>query len=644
MEEHLANSPRLDGIEARYISGLSTIMVATIQEAKDRISQIEYIFCSQLFPTLQSNSKPLKMVYSEARNAAEDSWKETEKGLLCEIEELKLQNQQILAENRALKLEKEKQSREFDSTSSLLLKVRTQHEKIEELTLELSKKSKEPDDGMEFYNRLVQVETPDLLNKEKQLKDHEKEINMLLSQVKSLERKTDFLQEELSRKSLVAENLLKKLESLSVESTNSEHKLSCLGEEKERLITRLQIFEENVRRLEELLRHKTDELEDGRKILEGYRKKLNLTEIELLEKKQQLADDEKEKKLLLEKVRTLEKEANKMHKQLGERGCKFLGERGEYEALCCQKEEKSPALALERKRRKEAYDAYKRLKSQYNFLCKRFGLSADSVLHQDLEDSFPEMEVSYLHLNLNQIERLFHCFSGTVPEKKNSDTSGPTRGAEIVRNNIASDDSREKERITETVQVLASSPLTISLPSAKNSLSDAKPASITGSQRPATSWRDTRSRQSPGVLDPHDDFLDTPFENIRKDLVIVRGEESQDLSDGKKHDSDKGTQDMNPNTSPTKKRIQVVGTSKRAFKYVTAVRKKSERENLKGIECKQCKKFYDAVLPENEGEETGGNKKSFRCEHHEGVSRHRYKHAPPMTPEGFWNIGFESEM
>ncbi|XP_019059509.1 PREDICTED: protein gamma response 1-like, partial [Tarenaya hassleriana] len=214
-----------------------------------------------------------------------------------------------------------------------------------------------------------------------------KEINMLLSQVKSLERKTDFLQEELSRKSLVAENLLKKLESLSVESTNSEHKLSCLGEEKERLITRLQIFEENVRRLEELLRHKTDELEDGRKILEGYRKKLNLTEIELLEKKQQLADDEKEKKLLLEKVRTLEKEANKMHKQLGERGCKFLGERGEYEALCCQKEEKSPALALERKRRKEAYDAYKRLKSQYNFLCKRFGLSADSVLHQDLEET-----------------------------------------------------------------------------------------------------------------------------------------------------------------------------------------------------------------------------------------------------------------
>lgn len=71
-----------------------------------------------------------------------------------------------------------------------------------------------------------------------------------------------------------------------------------------------------------------------------------------------------------------------------------------------------------------------------------------------------------------------------------------------------------------------------------------------------------------------------------------------------------------------------------------SVRKKAERENLKGIECKQCKKFYDAVHPE----ENEGNGKNLRCEHHEGVSRHRYKYAPPMTPEGFWNIGFESEM
>lgn len=77
------------------------------------------------------------------------------------------------------------------------------------------------------------------------------------------------------------------------------------------------------------------------------------------------------------------------------------------------------------------------------------------------------------------------------------------------------------------------------------------------------------------------------------------------------------------------------------FKYVESVRRKAERENLKGVECRQCEKFYDAVLPG--GRDGRGGAGDVRCEHHEGVSRHRYRHAPPMTPEGFWNIGFDSE-
>ncbi|XP_078432948.1 protein gamma response 1 [Wolffia australiana] len=74
------------------------------------------------------------------------------------------------------------------------------------------------------------------------------------------------------------------------------------------------------------------------------------------------------------------------------------------------------------------------------------------------------------------------------------------------------------------------------------------------------------------------------------------------------------------------------------FKFVEPVRKKADRENLTGVECKQCKKFYDAVLPRG-----GGAAAEPRCEHHQGVSRHRFRHPPPMTPEGFWNIGFDSE-
>ena len=57
-----------------------------------------------------------------------------------------------------------------------------------------------------------------------------------------------------------------------------------------------------------------------------------------------------------------------------------------------------------------------------------------------------------------------------------------------------------------------------------------------------------------------------------------------------------------------------------------------------------AKKFYNAVLPSAGEKDIDGNKRSLRCEHHEGVSRHWYRYVPPMTPEGFWNIGFHSEM
>lgn len=31
------------------------------------------------------------------------------------------------------------------------------------------------------------------------------------------------------------------------------------------------------------------------------------------------------------------------------------------------------------------------------------------------------------------------------------------------------------------------------------------------------------------------------------------------------------------------------------------------------------------------------------CEHHDGVSRHKYRYVPPMTLVGFWNFEFDSE-
>ena len=53
MEGHLQNSPkqgypayREDENIEKCVLGLGTTLVATIEESKDRISQIEHIFCS----------------------------------------------------------------------------------------------------------------------------------------------------------------------------------------------------------------------------------------------------------------------------------------------------------------------------------------------------------------------------------------------------------------------------------------------------------------------------------------------------------------------------------------------------------------------------------------------------------------------
>lgn len=174
-----------------------------------------------------------------------------------------------------------------------------------------------------------------------------------------------------------------------------------------------------------------------------------------------------------------------------------------------------------------------------------------------------------------------------------------------------------------------------------------KLASVSGTKRPAPSWRQTRSHQSRAGNDLHDDFLDTPLENIRDNLNkdLNKEDPAQPIQkDISMDSSDDETQDLNAKSSPPKKQSSITVASKKSFKYIEPVRKKADRENLKGVDCKQCRKFYEAVLPNADGKDPDSNKQNSRCEHHDGVSRHRYKYVPPLTPEGFWNIGFESEL
>lgn len=192
------------------------------------------------------------------------------------------------------------------------------------------------------------------------------------------------------------------------------------------------------------------------------------------------------------------------------------------------------------------------------------------------------------------------------------------------------------------------SPSTSNIPVVGNYPSSIKTFPPAGAKRPISYWRDTRSHQSRVGPDLHDDFLDTPLENVRGNIGKAMKQNIPNCSipgptDMNLDNSDDQTQDMNADAGPAVLPTSPPKAGKSGFKYVEPVRKRSDRESLKGIECKQCKKFYDAVLP-GADKNSNTDRQNIRCEHHEGVSRHRYRYAPPSTPEGFWNIGFESEM
>ncbi|KAF3781844.1 gamma response 1 protein [Nymphaea thermarum] len=173
-----------------------------------------------------------------------------------------------------------------------------------------------------------------------------------------------------------------------------------------------------------------------------------------------------------------------------------------------------------------------------------------------------------------------------------------------------------------------------------------------GLKRSNISWRNTRSRQGLGGADPHDDFLDTPMENIRENLkkvsvcnldLKIPKEEVQGISvalpEHMDADSEEETQETDPGPACPRQKTTAARADGGNFKYVEPVRRKGDREFLKGFECKQCKKFYDAL--QQDGGIDSSNK--IQCEHHDGVSRHRYRYLPPSTPDGFWNIGFDSD-
>ncbi|XP_027163040.1 protein gamma response 1-like [Coffea eugenioides] len=700
MDGNLQKSPQLgstdDSMEFKYISGLSTILVATIQEAKDRISQIEYVFCSQIYPHFQAKSKTLQRLYSEARESAENACKEREKDLLLQIGKLQLEKQQFCAEISSLKLEREEfasiglspdsirslqedlqqktkdvgalqvevkqwhdlynvaeklvedRDKELKELDDKRWKLFTEHTYLERevkgLKSELANKTREFDAAMGLQLTLLQMvrsNTSLMMDKEEeQLTDHQGDADLIIRRFGIMNGKIDELQEELRKKNeeiekgrKVRENLLKKVESQASEIMEHEQQLNEYEKEKRLLATRLVNLQNDINFLEKEIGKKNDEVEEGRILQEQLMQQIDSYNFEKLKIQKDFEELVKEKRQLLEKLGRGPEEKVDMHQPNLQEGSQGSSEEMELHGKLLQQiEAKDSQLMSEKQKRKEVIVAYKNLKSQYNFLCSKYGLTTENALPQN------RMEDQSDTLGLN------HSPLTSVDVNKGPNASGVSGEAERRKGEGEELKNDKEVQLNQRSNSVSPSRSRTSIqPKTFASVKSCPPA---GTKRPVSYWRNTRSNQSKLGPDLHDDFLDTPLEKIRgdlgnaiKDQICNPPEPAQ--KDIEFNSSDDETEDMNVDREKCQIPPQRPGTSN--FKFVEPVRKKTVRENLKGIECKQCKKFYDAVLP-NECKEGNGNGQNMRCEHHDGVSRHRYRYAPPLTPEGFWNIGFESEM
>ena len=391
MEWNIENSPDrglpTNSGDIKYLSGLSTILVATIQEAKDRISQVEYIFCTQLFPNIQSKFK----IYSEAIKTVEDAWKKKENDLLLQIESLKLEKQQALGENQSLKLEKATLLEEKEEkTNPLLTKLQSLEKEVGVLKRELLQKSKEVDEGMELQNKLIQLiekKSSAIVTKGKQLKEQEEKKSEVVAKLQSLEKKVDELQQKLKEKTEeivkgkeLQENLFKKIESQDSKMMSNEFLLNDREKEMKLLIDQIKHLKKNADELQTELQNRNEEVEEGRKLQEHLLKQIDLNGLNTLKNEQQLEEHEKKEKMLLTKIKGLEERVNKLQVEVNGKSNEVTDGGEWHQNFLQQIELKSSELLSEKKKRRDVVAAYKKLKSQYNFLSSKLGLTTENVL------------------------------------------------------------------------------------------------------------------------------------------------------------------------------------------------------------------------------------------------------------------------
>ncbi|PIN18763.1 hypothetical protein CDL12_08568 [Handroanthus impetiginosus] len=552
--------------------------------------------------------------------------------------------QKLLESKSSLLHGYERTIEELEQKNSMFLKMQKKLEvETEELQLELMKKSKEVDGVMELQNKLLQInqsKASSIVQKEVQLKEYEEKTNGLISKLENMENKVNELQsglrdktEEVEKGKEMQGNLLKKIEYQASEIMNNEQLLKKYEMENRLLTAKIESLMSSIDELQKELGKKTFEFEEVKKVHEQLLGQMNSFNSERIKRGQAFKEFEEEKKQLLDKQKSLEEEVDKLQQSLA-KSTKESSEGMELHGKLLQQIElKDSELLSEKRRNNQAFAAYKKLKSQYNYLLKQKGLTQETML--------PQMEDDSKLIGHNQTPITSHDIENNTSKTCDitCDANKPVdeQEASVHKNGLVSIQRTSPTSLLTSKILIA--------PKCPSTIKSHPPA---GAKRPISYWRDTRSHQSRVGPDPHDDFLDTPLENVRENLGKVMKEDIPDIPNPgpinmNVDNSDDETQDMNADAGPRGLPMSPPKAGTSGFKYVEPVRKKSERESLKGVECKQCKKFYDAVLP-SEGKNSNSDKQRIRCEHHDGVSRHRYRYAPPLTPEGFWNIGFESEM
>uniref|UniRef100_A0A7N0T6C5 DNA endonuclease activator Ctp1 C-terminal domain-containing protein n=1 Tax=Kalanchoe fedtschenkoi TaxID=63787 RepID=A0A7N0T6C5_KALFE len=615
-----------DGEDIKYVSGLSTVLVATIQETKDRISLIEHIFCAQLFPNIQTKCKSLQ--------AAEGAWREKESELLVQVEKLRAENQKLTEENNSLRKAETAKKQEgyivrlFDSQKSL------QH-KIDVLELDVKEKSikiKEAEATTGSLFDRVQRDAKHLVEYENQLNEQKRKTSELVEDLESSMKEICKLQDKLRKKcrdldevNELREDLFKKIEYQALKITNHDAVFKATETEMKLQSISLKQLKESVHELQGELEIKSKEVDEGKKVQQQLFQQIGQKSNQILTVEQQLKDQKCQNNKLMLKVKELKESVGQLQEVMNDKKIDLDSKEESIKELHHSIELMKSELASERNKTQVICDAYKKLKSQYNFLLKKTGLTTESIPSENKMPTETNSVTDPHNLAaLTDFERRDQIPSHAMKIKDESRLTKHQDDEEVVISGQAS------ESCTRGLVTIGTS----------KKINKRKASPLAGTKRPASRWRETRSHANQDGPDPHDDFLNTPFEKIHGNLVPK-------VMPGEVHDvPDPVPVEVNLSSSDDEiQKSARLGSGRQEkqprpkdYKYIEPVRKKAERDNLKGVECNQCKKFFDAVLPNG-----GSNYKNLRCEHHDGVSRHRYKYTPPMTPEGFWNIGFDTE-